>query len=401
MNESPSKSEENGDIVKNSILPTPRKAIPKGAVAKAKAALLDSKKAEVVIVETDKQKAKRLLAEARMKAEEEEALAKIEREKERMRQEAEEAKLPELQRKFMRRERMKLEARREYEEMQRKRQLELEAQRAEENEEEDEEDERSIYDENGDLINDISRGSLKKQSSMKMKELMNQFGKNANNDQQQPPLPSNNEEIPIIFIISDDDRLKPYGPVIEYNGQDAFEIGASGSVVAPLDAMKLEYGFGQYVFKRRDGFNNDELESADENTQELSNRLLRLHGEKLSSSISSFDESMPSLHQQYHKSNSSDQVITQEILPPSSSQPVNVPPKPPAKQPLVVAPERESRRRSSSGIRMFAKKSATELIASVAEEGIVTVDFSSNVRETETIYMPFNLFISCTSICMF
>lgn len=44
-----------GGIIKNSIAPTPRKAIPKGAVAKAKAALLETKKAETVVVETDKQ----------------------------------------------------------------------------------------------------------------------------------------------------------------------------------------------------------------------------------------------------------------------------------------------------------------------------------------------------------
>jgi hypothetical protein len=49
------KSQEVDEVVKNSIAPTPRKAIPKGAVAKAKAALLETKKAEPVVVETDKQ----------------------------------------------------------------------------------------------------------------------------------------------------------------------------------------------------------------------------------------------------------------------------------------------------------------------------------------------------------
>ena len=39
----------------------------------------------------------------------------------------------------------------------------------------------------------------------------------------------------LILIISDDDRLRPFGPVIEYNGRDAFEFGAVGSVVATLD----------------------------------------------------------------------------------------------------------------------------------------------------------------------
>ena len=36
----------------------------------------------------------------------------------------------------------------------------------------------------------------------------------------------------IVLIVSDDERLRPFGPVIEYNGRDAFEFGACGTVVA-------------------------------------------------------------------------------------------------------------------------------------------------------------------------
>jgi outer membrane receptor protein involved in Fe transport len=44
------------------------------------------------------------------------------------------------------------------------------------------------------------------------------------------------EGVPTVFIASDDPRLAPFGPVIEYNGRDAFELGAVGSVTALLDA---------------------------------------------------------------------------------------------------------------------------------------------------------------------
>jgi hypothetical protein len=41
---------------------------------------------------------------------------------------------------------------------------------------------------------------------------------------------------PVVLIVSDDPRLKPFGPGIEYNGRDACEFGACGSVVGVLDA---------------------------------------------------------------------------------------------------------------------------------------------------------------------
>jgi hypothetical protein len=332
------------------------------------------------------------LAEAKSKAEEEEAKARAEREKERRRQEAEEEKLPELQRKFLRRERAREEARREQEEARKRAQAEYEARLQYE----------AIeggggggsgsayrkYDDNGELIGgsgEEERG-LKRQNS-KVKDLMGQYGTGG------ADYSAISSQIPTIFIISDDDRLKPFGPVIYYNGQDAFEIGAEGSIVAPLDAANIEYGEGQYVFKHRNSFNVYELESAEENTVELVSRLTQMHLNKSASFDNSFSsQQQPGLHQHYEQQSSSQSdsfkevpVNSQESSQPvassprkektssSSSSSVEVPQPPPA-------PPVERERRRSSSVRSFGgKKSATELINEVAEEGITTVDFSSNV----------------------
>ena len=50
------------------------------------------------------------------------------------------------------------------------------------------------------------------------------------------PKDGSKEDVPTVLLVSDDPRLAPFGPVIEYNGRDAFELGAVGSVVALLDA---------------------------------------------------------------------------------------------------------------------------------------------------------------------
>jgi hypothetical protein len=55
----------------------------------------------------------------------------------------------------------------------------------------------------------------------------------------------------LILIISDDDRLHRFGPVIEYNGRDAFEFGAVGSVVATLDGRVDGAPLARFFFQHR------------------------------------------------------------------------------------------------------------------------------------------------------
>jgi hypothetical protein len=95
-----------------------------------------------------------------------------------------------------------------------------------------------------------------------------------------------NKDVPTVFIASDDPRLVPFGPVIEYNGQDAFEIGAVGGVMALLDATSNQPDStngssseeaggdeGFFVFNHLSAYGPEEREAAIENTTELVHRL--------------------------------------------------------------------------------------------------------------------------------
>jgi len=100
---------------------------------------------------------------------------------------------------------------------------------------------------------------------------------------------ASNKDVPTVFIASDDPRLVPFGPVIEYNGRDAFEIGAVGGVMALLDATgnqddsangssssSEDNGGGDegfFVFNHLSAYGPEEREAAVENTTELVHRL--------------------------------------------------------------------------------------------------------------------------------
>jgi len=371
-----------------------RKVIPMGAVAKAKAALLDAKQAEAIAIETEKQTAKRLAAEAEAKAQEEEARIKAEREAEILRQEAEEAALPELERKFRRRERAKEEARREYEEARIKAQAEYEA-RLKAEAEEAERIANGDYDDisgNEDSMGGFPNGGLKRRKSSKITDLLNQYSSNKNDtttvpsktqDQQEEGEEDQNErlmdvQIPIL-IISNHEKLIPYGPVIEYNGKDAFEIGAIGSVVALLDALSGDDEKGTFVFNVRNGFDEQDLAIAEENTEEL---VLRLE-EKLYQERSSFQMSRVEDTIIEETSEPSDRASEPEPLP--VQPPVQPPTQPLPVQPSVQPPTQplkqrpDTRRRRSGSVKIFAmKKGVNDFIAEVANAGLEIIDFTSD-----------------------
>jgi hypothetical protein len=90
---------------------------------------------------------------------------------------------------------------------------------------------------------------------------------------QPAPVPT---EMMIIMVVSDDERLREFGPEIEYNGRDAFEFCARGTLVAPLDATvpAHEQEEATFVFEHWSSFATaDEQAHALENTTGLLERL--------------------------------------------------------------------------------------------------------------------------------
>ena len=73
----------------------------------------------------------------------------------------------------------------------------------------------------------------------------------------------------IILIVSDDPRLARFGPVIEYNGWDAFEMGAVGTGVAPLDGRVEGSPLAQFYFQTLDMYQEGDREHAWANTLQL------------------------------------------------------------------------------------------------------------------------------------
>ena len=84
-----------------------------------------------------------------------------------------------------------------------------------------------------------------------------------------------------IVIVSNDERLRPFGPEIEYNGRDAFEFGAVGMVMAPIDATIVPMEAQQdasFEFKHLEDFaEGEERAHALDNTAHLVERLSRTH----------------------------------------------------------------------------------------------------------------------------
>jgi hypothetical protein len=121
----------------------------------------------------------------------------------------------------------------------------------------------------------------------------------------------------VVLIVSDHPQLAPFGPVIEYNGRDAFELGACGTVtllsslilsfslslssgsslgafvlppcalvsvgcsntvrakvVAPLDGRDPHSPLAQFFFQRYEAFGPSEQAAAIANTQQLYDQLL-------------------------------------------------------------------------------------------------------------------------------
>jgi hypothetical protein len=293
-----------GGILGGKIPPaTCRKAIPKGLVSQVPSkriyfngiAIIRNSHSSCITNGQAKQafleKQRKTPAEERAAEEaarqEAEALAEATRiaaaEEEERRREAEEAALPELQRKFLRRER----ERNEREEAER-----LAANSAE-----------ATASEGGDVErtaggkSPTERSPNRPRKSSKIRNLLNRFQQPLTAEDPPPEaapatapaaiaMPGESlkdkdiekVEMPTIFIISDDARLRSFGKVIEYNGRDAFEICAEGSIVAPLvyekEADNTECGL--FVFQHAETFRSQSAEDFAEayaNTSELFERL--------------------------------------------------------------------------------------------------------------------------------
>ena len=93
------------------------------------------------------------------------------------------------------------------------------------------------------------------------------------------PTASTRSDVMGIVIVSNDERLRPFGPEIEYNGRDAFEFGAVGCVVAPIDATVVPEEAQQdasFTFKHLEELvDTEERAHALENTSRLVEQLQR------------------------------------------------------------------------------------------------------------------------------
>ena len=96
------------------------------------------------------------------------------------------------------------------------------------------------------------------------------------------PTNSTRSDVMGIVIVSNDERLRPFGPEIEYNGRDAFEFGAVGCVMAPIDATVMPEEAQQdasFTFKHLEELiDSEERTHALENTSRLIEQLQRAGG---------------------------------------------------------------------------------------------------------------------------